>query len=111
MDDQARARAYIEQVEWRFAKTYAKTWPHEYTVREWRPELDDDFFWFAQYILDHGMKERFFSRVNVYYYIDGLKYWTMDDSIPETVLINRQEGITNREEFIKRGLKYYPVRG
>jgi len=27
-------KAFIEESEWIFAKTYAKTWPHEYIVQE-----------------------------------------------------------------------------
>ena len=30
------ALAYIAKVRWQFAKTMPQ-WPHEYTVREWRP--------------------------------------------------------------------------
>jgi hypothetical protein len=33
------ARAYIADVRWQFAKTMPQ-WPHEYTVREWRTDLD-----------------------------------------------------------------------
>jgi hypothetical protein len=33
------ARAYIGKVRWQFAKTMPQ-WPHEYTVREWRPDLE-----------------------------------------------------------------------
>jgi len=32
------AREYIAQVRWQFAKTMLQ-WPHEYTVRERRPDL------------------------------------------------------------------------
>ena len=36
------ARAYIAEVRWQFAKTMPQ-WPHEYTVRDWRVDLDDTF--------------------------------------------------------------------
>ena len=41
------ARHYIAQVRWQFAKTMPQ-WPHEYTVRNWRPELESDFEEFAR---------------------------------------------------------------
>ena len=34
------ARAYVAGVRWQFAKTMPQ-WPHEYTVREWRLDLED----------------------------------------------------------------------
>jgi hypothetical protein len=36
------ARAYIARVRWQFAKTMPQ-WPHEYTVREWSPDLEREF--------------------------------------------------------------------
>jgi hypothetical protein len=37
------ARTYIAKVRWQFAKTMPQ-WPHEYTVREWREDLQPEFF-------------------------------------------------------------------
>lgn len=36
------ARDYIDSVRWKFASTMPD-WPHEYTVKGWRPELHSDF--------------------------------------------------------------------
>lgn len=47
--DLAQARTYIAQVYWRFAKTMPQ-WPHEYTVRNWRPDLEAEFFAFVELI-------------------------------------------------------------
>ena len=44
-----RRRAYIAEVRWQFAKTMPQ-WPHEYTVREWRPDLEREFFEFVELI-------------------------------------------------------------
>lgn len=42
-------RDYIAEVPWQFAKTMPQ-WPHEYTVRDWRPDLADAFFEFVALI-------------------------------------------------------------
>ena len=34
-------KKFIENQNWIFAKTYAKTWPHEYIVQE---KVDNDLF-------------------------------------------------------------------
>lgn len=87
--EEKRFRGYIENVRWQFAKTYANTWPHEYTVRGWRPDIDSEFAWAAQYIRDHGTPEPFFKKIHVYLSLDGWKYWTMGNPIDETTIINR----------------------
>src|SRR3954468_17230602 len=38
----AEARSYIGNVRWQFAKTMPD-WPHEYTIKAWRPELSARF--------------------------------------------------------------------
>jgi hypothetical protein len=51
------ARMYIGQVRWQFAKTMPQ-WPHEYTVREWRPDLDRQFAALADMIRTEGIANR-----------------------------------------------------
>ena len=34
-------KAFVDREAWTFAKTYAKTWPHEYLVRD---RVDEDLF-------------------------------------------------------------------
>lgn len=46
----------IAAFRWQFAKTMPE-WPHEYTVRTWRPELDDEFTRFCQLIAETGISE------------------------------------------------------
>ena len=48
------ARAYIARVRWQFAKTMPR-WPHEYTVRQWRPDLDEEFSAFAALVRETGV--------------------------------------------------------
>lgn len=88
------ARSYIGQVRWQFAKTMPQ-WPHEYTVREWRPDLEETFEAFARYTRSEGVVKpwpadsptpRYHHR---YLAIDGWDYWIMDGTIEETGVINR----------------------
>jgi len=53
------ARKYIAIVRWIFAKTYAKSAPHEYTLRKERPELDADFVSFVILIRSEGYDGKF----------------------------------------------------
>ena len=48
------AREYIHQVRWQFAKTMPQ-WPHEYTVRDWRSDLEAEFVDFAVLIRREGV--------------------------------------------------------
>lgn len=88
------ARAYISEVRWQFAKTMPQ-WPHEYTVRDWRPELVDRFEALARFTRSHGVVKpwpadsptpRYHHR---YVEIDGWDYWIMDGPIAETGVVNR----------------------
>jgi hypothetical protein len=103
------ARSYIAQVGWHFARTMPQI-PHWYTLRKWRPELDDAFVSFVLLIRrvgeqhpwpDPPARPRYH---NHYLEIDGWKYWTMGAPIHygvqplpehenqgggETLLINR----------------------
>lgn len=81
-------RAYIDTVPWKFAKTMSAT-PHAYTIRDWRPAYQNEFVRFVELIRKHGHPENFYRAVYVYFYIDGLKYWTMGDTLDGTVVINR----------------------
>ncbi|HPQ81201.1 MAG TPA: hypothetical protein PLZ86_05700 [bacterium] len=92
-DDLKRIKAYIDAVEWRFAKTMPEI-PHYYTVLSWRPDLQDDFFHFVNYIHTHGYMAEFEGKDYKYLNVDGHKYWTMDWPLEETTLINRAEIVT-----------------
>ena len=92
--DVDHARTYIARVRWQFAKTMP-LWPHEYTVREWRPELEADFLAFAALIRADGVVKPWPPEAVVpryrhtYLEIGGWDYWTMGAPIPETTVINR----------------------
>jgi hypothetical protein len=88
------ARGYIADVRWQYAKTMPE-WPHEYTVRDWRPDREHEFFEFVMLTRQHGevkpwprdaQKPRY--RLT-YLSLDGWESWTMGAPIPETTVINR----------------------
>ena len=88
------ARGYIARVRWQFAKTMPQ-WPHEYTVREWRPDLEPDFLGFAALIRGEGAvkpwpRDAAHPRYHhTYLELDGWEYWTMGAPLPATTVINR----------------------
>lgn len=80
---------YVKNVRWEFAKTYAKSIPHEYTIRDWRLDLENEFTEVVKFIRANGYPEKFFHKTHIYYYLDDFKYWTMGDPIDETVVLNK----------------------
>ena len=88
-DVQVWVRNFIEGRFWKFARTYAKTAPHSYTVRDWVLDPEDDFSTMVRLIREHGRAERFYSKTYYYLYLDGQKYWTMGKPVETTTLINR----------------------
>lgn len=87
-------RAYIAKVRWQFAKTMPQ-WPHEYTVRTWRADLEREFFDFVVLIRRDGVvmpwpRDAVTPRYHhTYWELDGWEYWTMGAPVPETTVINR----------------------
>jgi hypothetical protein len=95
----ASARRYIGKVRWQYAVTMPD-WPHEYTIKAWRPELAAEFEAFCRSIADQGSIEAWPpppARAvyhNHYLMLDGYKYWAMgphgDRDVPEQMtVINR----------------------
>lgn len=76
---------FIAAVRWQFAKTMPD-WPHEYTVRSWRPELDSEFTSFCQLIADTGISEPWPPPPDSpiynhpYLIVGDYKYWTLGAS-------------------------------
>jgi hypothetical protein len=94
------AAAFIQQVRWQFAKTMPD-WPHEYTIKSWRPELMADFEAFCQLIETPGVTEAWPPAPahpiyhNRYLVIGSYKYWAMgptgdSDPIDSNTVINRE---------------------
>lgn len=79
--------AFIAANTWKFAKTMAKM-PHEYIVKE-RCSNPEFFERFVMHIRRHGYEGRFFKRVFVYFDVGQYQYWTMGDTLENTIIINR----------------------
>jgi hypothetical protein len=88
------ARAYIAKVRWQFAKTMPQ-WPHEYTVLQWRQDLEPEFRLFVALIRTVGVikpwpRDSSNPRYHhTYLELDQWEYWTMGEPVEETALINR----------------------
>jgi hypothetical protein len=80
-------RAFVDGATWRFAKTYAETWPHEYVVKN--AENGDMILALARHIFAYGVDGRFYAQVRKYHHEDGKVYWSMDDTAETTTLVNR----------------------
>ena len=80
-------KAFVDQQTWTFAKTYARTWPHEYIVRD---RVDERLFvQLVQHIRTHGYEGSFYRKRITYFDEDGMVYWTMGAPIDETIIVNR----------------------
>ncbi|RLJ21718.1 hypothetical protein DJ030_03745 [bacterium endosymbiont of Escarpia laminata] len=80
-------RNFIDNSNWVFAKTYAKTWPHEYIVRD---NVDaNTFLDFVRHIRSHGYFGKFYNKDITYFDDSHMVYWTMGAPIEETTIINR----------------------
>jgi hypothetical protein len=83
----AEVRSFVDTTSWRFAKTYAATWPHEYVVRTANNAAM--ILALARHIFDHGVDGRFYAQVRKYHHEDGWVYWSMADTPEAAGLINR----------------------
>jgi len=62
----------VNNEKWVFAKTYAKTWPHEYIVRD---RVDEGLFVdLVEHIRANGYRANFYKKEITYYDEDGLVY-------------------------------------
>ena len=88
------ARSYIAKVRWQVAKTMPQ-WPHEYTVLQWRQDLEPEFRAFVALIRTAGVvkpwpRDSEHPRYHhAYLELGEWEYWTMGEPIEETTLVNR----------------------
>jgi Family of unknown function (DUF6508) len=87
-------RTYRDRCQWRAAKSGP---PHDYTVRNWRPEANWDFKKAVIGIREFGQPQLFYESSFIYFELDGSRYWTMGDSLLQTRVINR-DLVENRYE-------------
>ena len=83
-------RNFVNKFQWIFAKTYADRAPHEYIVLDkLGKQYKGEFVKIAKFIRDEGFKAMYYTREGFYYKLDDYYYWTMDNKINDTNLINR----------------------
>ena len=91
MELNQRLKDFIANQNWTFAKTYAKTWPHEYIVQE---RVNNELYLELDNHIDtHGFEGRFYLIRQPYFNYDGNTYWHMGN------IINRCD---ENETFEKR---------
>lgn len=96
------AKDYVKKVRWQYAKTYPKA-PHEYTVLSWKPELQKEMVDFAKLIRQQGRDEYYYKKKFKVLDIDEYEYWTMDEVVYDTDLINRT---FNDDDFKKELVEF-----
>ncbi len=89
MDNLNEIRDYLNKQDWIFAKTYADKAPHEYIVREKAWGTDREFADSVLYIREHGIPMMFWGSEYIYLYLDGRLYWTTEESVEDTIILNR----------------------
>ena len=92
---------FVRTISWRFAKTYASTWPHEYVVRT--PENAAVLLRLARHIFEHGVDERFYGHTHRYHHEEGNVYWSMDPTAELTNLVNRCDEDQTYEARLRAG--------
>src|SRR5688500_12743803 len=82
-------RDFIERQSWIFAKTFAKTSPHEYVVKGKLSAEDQKIFeLFVIYIREHGVRKKYKKSFYTHLDLDGFSYWTMGAPLEITIIIN-----------------------
>ena len=83
----ADLKTFVSEQQWTAAKTYAKTWPHEYIVRH---RVDQHLLvQVVKHIRTHGYVGRFYSKAIPYFDEEGMLYWTMGAPVEEPIVVNR----------------------
>ncbi len=92
--DKIRLKKFIDGNTWIFAKTYAKTAPHEYVVYDkLDAEMQKEYDWFVRQIVEKGVDEKFYQATFRYLYFGDKKYWTYNTEEREGGVLNRDPAI------------------
>lgn len=82
---------FVEKQNWRKAITAQRN-PHEYIVRyKTVCGTDEEFIDAALFIRQNGFKIVFWNREYIVYALNNRFYWTMEDKIEDTVVLNRND--------------------
>lgn len=99
--DEIRLRSLISKCQWTFAKTMP-TCPHEYIVRNKCALSDEEFVFFVQSQREFGIPQQWWKYNFPYLHIDGYKYWTMGDTIENTIIINRAKEANSQNHIVDK---------
>lgn len=106
-----RIQGFIDKCQWGWAASEAyRDIPHEYIVRRRCALTDSEFVEFVKAQREFGIHERWGSYNNQYLYVGGYKYWTMGDTIPNTIIMNRQKLFDEFDNIITPYPEYYTSR-
>ncbi len=67
-------RSFVARRRWQRGKADPT---HEYTIRNWVPDGENDFVTAIRIIRANGSPAPFFSKIYTYLTVDDMKYWTM----------------------------------
>ena len=93
-----RLQEFIDAVKWTYAKTMPDC-PHFYCVLDDTPELEGEYIWFARLIRDKGYYMMFYERKVRYLDVDDYRYWTMDEKVEDTDLVNRADNTSKGKTY------------
>ena len=98
-----------ESLDYRFAKTYAKTSPHEYCYAT-NDEILEKVKVLNKYIQEHGEKEMFYKTEFDVLFAGDYKYWSMDYWANTNILNrnwdrNREDGTIDKSKTEERKCK------
>ena len=88
-DDWVFVGEFIDKANWRFAKTYADTYPHCYAVK--KDCNVDEYSRFYRLIRRYGYYYNFFNKKYIQLNVNENYYWTMGWPSTESEVINRKE--------------------
>jgi len=92
---------FIEKANWRFAKTYADTYPHYYVVK--KDCNIEEYNRFYRLIRRYGYYYDFFNKKYIQLNVNEHYYWTMGWPSTESEVINRKE--RKIDALSKQGIK------
>lgn len=106
MRDTTRLIQLIEAAPWRWAKTYANSWPHEYVLHP-EDNVKELFLEYCTRVCSgEAVLGKFFKKENDYLFIGDFKYWTYSrcheipmDNPPENYVLNRAPLFRDRRDF------------
>ena len=90
-------RQFINSVEWVYAKSYSKTFPHSYTTRD-RVKNDYLFEKFIYYARENAVLKSFYSKQYLYFEFDGFEYWEMGRPLKAIQVLNKAP-INDEKEY------------